>query len=651
MPSLIGLDFETYYDTAAGYTLKKLTTEEYIRHPLFETIGFSLKEDNQPAQWFTGDKQYCYDVLSKVPWHKVAMAAHNNRFDAGILNLQFGLRPKKYICTMSMAMGLFGLRERVSLAKMAEFLQLSRRKGDEVKHADGKRRLDFTPAELQRYGPVYCVDDTEICIEGLGVMLPQYLPSELQLIDWTIRSFVEPQLVLDPSVLREELAAYHTRKNDFLRKAGVPDVTMLRSDDQFAAYLMRLGVDPPTKVSPKQKNPDGSPKTVWAFSKQDIPFMDLQYDDDEDVVNLVEARLGAKTSQVQTRLERLIGISQRGAMPMPHVYCGATPTRRWAGDDKVNVQNFPRNKYTKPTDGSKPQVIYSPLRRAITAPPGKRMASADLSQIELRVNAWQSGQTDVLDVLRAGGDVYCDQASELYGRLITKADPLERFVGKTTELQCGYQCGPDKFLHSLKVAAKRDGFQLQDDSLMFAQNVIDTYRRKRARIKQFWYTAGNHLQSIAYGMTGNIGPYPVKDFKVWLPNGSHLYYPDLAYKEKIKEGEQGCEWVYQRIKDGRRIWKKIYGGLLVENITQAVARLFVSDALLRLETIKDHAGNRVFDVVFMVHDELVVLFDETLDEKWVRDCLTWAMTTNPVWAPDLPLECEVNFGQHYGECK
>ena len=650
MPSLVGLDFETYYDTSAGYSLKKLTTEEYIRHPLFEVIGFSLKEDNQPAQWFSGDLQYTYDVLSKVPWHRVAQVAHNNRFDAGILNMKFGMRPKKYICTMSMAMGLFGLRERVSLEKMAEHLQLSRRKGDEVKHADGKRRLDFNPAELHRYG-MYCVDDTEIAVEGFAAMMPHTLPTELQLIDWTIRSFVEPQLVLDGDVLREELAAYHARKDDFLRKCGIPDITLLRSDNQFAAYLMQLGVSPPVKESPKQKNPDGTPKMLWAFSKQDIPFMELLLDEDEDVVNLVEARLGAKTSQVQTRLERLIGISQRGPMPMPHVYCGATPTRRWAGDDKVNVQNFPRNKYTKPADGSKPQVIYSPLRRAITAPPGKRMASADLSQIELRVNAWQSGQTDVLDVLRAGGDVYCDQASELYNRQITKADPLERFVGKTTELQCGYQCGPDKFLHSLKVAAKRDGFQLQDDSLMFAQNVIDTYRRKRAKIKQFWYTAGNHLQSIAYGMTGNIGPYPVKDFKVWLPNGSHLYYPDLAYKEKIKEGEQGCEWVYQRIKDGRRIWKKIYGGLLVENITQAVARLFVSDALLRLETIKDQAGNRVFDVVFMVHDELVVLFDETLDEKWVRDCLTWAMTTNPVWAPDLPLECEVNFGQHYGECK
>lgn len=658
--ALVGLDFETYYDTAAGYTLsgaKGLTTEEYIRSPLFEVIGFSLKEDNQHAQWFTGDMQYCYDVLSKVRWDQSAMVAHNNRFDAGILNLRFGLRPKKYLCTMAMAMGLYGMRDRVSLARMAEVLQLSRRKGDEVKAANGLRRLDFGPAQLQQYGS-YCIDDTEICVEGLAVMAPQTLASELQLIDWTIRSFVEPQLIVDGAVVREELAAYHARKNEFLRKCNIDDVTKLRSDDQFAAYLINLGVDPPTKESPKQKNPDGSPKVVWAFSKQDIPFMDLLLDDDEDVVNLVEARIGAKTSAVQSRLERFIGISQRGPIPMPHVYCGATPTRRWAGDDSINVQNFARNKYDKTNldaDGN-PTVLYSPLRRAITAPPGKRMASADLSQIELRVNAWQTGQTDVLDLLRAGGDVYSDQATALYGYEVTKQSAktvhmTERFVGKTTELQCGYQCGPEKFLHSLKVAAKRDGFVIPDTSLGFGLQVIRGYRSKRDRITKFWYKADEKIQSLAYGLTADLGPYTIKDFKLWLPNGSHLYYPELAYKEKLKEGEQGCEWVYRRIKDGRPVWRTMYGGKLVENITQAVARLFVSDALLRLETIKDSNGKRVFDTVFMVHDELVVVFDENLDEDWVRDCLRWAMTTNPSWALDLPLACDINFGRNYAECK
>lgn len=655
---LIGLDFETFYDTSAGYSLKKMTTEEYIRHPLFEVIGFSLKEDNQPAQWFSGDMQYCYDVLSKVPWHRAAQAAHNNRFDAGILNLRFGLRPKKYLCTMSMAMGLHGLSHRVSLEKTAEVLNLSRRKGDEVKRADGKRRLDFTPAELYQYGNVYCVDDTEICIEALGVMAPQTLPSELQLMDWTIRAFVEPSLLVDGAVVREELAAYHARKDEFLRKCNIDDVTKLRSDDQFAAYLIQLGIDPPTKESPKQKNPDGTPKVVWAFSKQDIPFMDLLLDEDEDVVNLVEARIGAKTSAVQSRLERFIGISQRGPIPMPHVYCGATPTRRWAGDDSINVQNFARNKYDKTNLDAKgnPTVILSPLRRAIIAPPGKRMASADLSQIELRVNAWQTGQTDVLDLLRAGGDVYSDQATALYGYEVTKESAktvhmTERFVGKTTELQCGYQCGPEKFLHSLKVAAKRDGFVLPDTSLGFGLQVIRGYRTKRAKIKNFWYAADEKIQSIAYGMNAQLGPYEIKDFKVWLPNGSHLYYPELAFKEKQKEGEQGCEWVYRRIKDGRPVWRTMYGGKLVENITQTVARLFVSDALLRLETIKYPDGRRVFEVVFMVHDELVVLFDETLDEAWVEDCLRWAMTTNPSWAPDMPLACDINIGDNYASCK
>ena len=96
----------------------------------------------------------------------------------------------------------------------------------------------------------------------------------------------------------------------------------------------------------------------------------------------------------------------------------------------------------------------------------------------------------------------------------------------------------------------------------------------------------------------------------------------------------------------------MYGGKLVENITQAVDRLFVSDALLRLEQqFKYQDGRRVFEAVFMVHDELVVVYDENLDDNFVRDALRWAMTTNPVWAPDLPLACDIGIARNYAECK
>lgn len=649
--SLKVVDFETYY-CSQTYTLRKSTTEEYIRDKRFQTIGFSLIEDNGDVEWVTGTDEYIEHRLHSLDWKNTAQAAHNNRFDAGILSLRYGIQPKFYLDTMSMAMGLVGLKTRVSLEKLAEFFDLPMRKGHEVTNMDGKRREDLTPDEMYRYGE-YAKTDALICRELLRIMMPKTTRAELQLQDWTMRAFTNPQIVLDGHLLRAELIAYRQRRDSLLQRVGVADVAVLRSDATFANLLMGLGVHPPMKDSPKQKNPDGTPKRVYAFSKQDLDFMDLLDDEDPDVATLVEARLGTKSSMLEGRLLRLIGISDRGRMPVPVNYAGATPTRRWSGDDSVNIQNFPRNTYSKTEvdERGDPLMIPSPLRAALTAPRGKKMAAADLSQIELRVNAWQTGQVDVLNLLAAGGDVYCDQASALSGRTITKADKIWRFVGKTTELQCGYQCGWRKFQHSLRSAAKREGLTLEDTGDTFCEQVVNGYRNKRDRISGFWRIAHNAIQALAFGQTAQLGPYLIRDYCIEIPNGQKMYYPNLRQQAKTGEGEIGFEWVYDRFKKGRWTTEKMYGGKLVENITQHVARLFVSDAMLRLDTVRYPDGSRVFDIVFTVHDEIVVVYDENLPDDWVESTLTWAMTVRPEWAPDMPLACEVGIGRNYSETK
>lgn len=658
---LITLDFETYYDSE--FSLSKLTTEEYIRDRRFEVIGFAIKVNDGPTEWVSADLLTMTSHLQqRFDWANAVLLAQNTNFDGAILHWIFGIKPKRYADTMAMARGLVGLDTSCSLKALGEYFKLPTAKGDEVVKALGKRRSDFNAWELHQYGE-YCKNDVEMTYDLFNRLAPCTLPEEMKLQDWTIRCFTEPKLLVDGNVVQQELVAYNQRKNSLLQACGIADVGVLRSDATFAEHLERLGVQPPMKPSPKQKNPDGTRKEVYAFSKQDLEFMELLEDEDEKVVALVEARLGTKSSIIESRLQRFLSISRRGPLPVPLMYAGATPTRRWSGTDQINLQNLPRNKLARNPDGSTqvdangdPVILYSPLRRAICAPPGMRMASADLSQIELRVNAWQSGQTDVLDLLRNGGDVYSDQATALYGYEVTKATgktihALERFVGKTTELQCGYQCGWAKFLHSLKIAAKRDNMVLPDTSPEFAQRTVDGYRSKRHRIAKFWYTAQDALQSVAYGLSQELGPYRISDYRVWLPNGSYLYYPDLRFTLKEGEGEQGCEWTYRRKRSKGYSREKMYGGKFVENITQAVARLFVSDALLRLETVKYADGSPVFHVVFSVHDELVVLFDERLDEKWVKDTLKWAMTTNPTWALDLPLACDVGIGANYAECK
>lgn len=634
MPRLLTFDFETYYDV--GYGFKSHTTEEYIRDPKFQVIGVSVKVDDAPAQWFTGTHQEIGEWLRQFPWESCIAVAHNAKFDAAVLNWVFGIIPRKIWCTMAIAMGYVGLKTSVSLAGLGEFFKCRRQKGHEVVSALGLRREDFPIVQLALYG-AYCVNDTEMTYELLiEHLLPNVLNEELELIDWTIRAFSEPELELDAALIDLEYRSYMARRAGLLAAAGVTDVAVLRSDNTMAALLMQMGVVPPQKVSP------ATGELVWAFAKSDIAFMDLREHEDERVVALVEARLGSKTSQVQTRLERFAGIAKRGLLPVPLEYCGATPTRRWSGTDKINLQNLPRS--------TKTQV--SPLRQAIRARKGRKIVVGDLSQIELRVNAWQSGQRDVLDLLRSGGDSYADMGTSIFGfEVMPGIHKVERFVGKTAVLGCGYQCGPEKFQHMIKVAARRDGYTLQDESLDFAQSVVSAYRTKNRQIVSNWYAWNNALEIIAYGGVTEIGPYRVSDQKVWLPNGSYLYYPQLEYREKQGKDEQGCEWQYVRRRYRAMMRTKIYGGKLVENITQAVARLFVSDALLRLRTVKYQDGRPVFKIVGSVHDELICTFEEGLDEAWVLDVMKWAFTTAPAWAPDLPLAYEGGIGYNYAECK
>lgn len=638
--SLISLDFETFYDSKSGYSLKKMTTEAYIRDPRFEIIGFSLAIDNADPVWYPGyGTPQQHEVLRSIDWSRAAMAAHNCKFDGAILNWRLGYRPAMYIDTEAMARWLVGLLTRCSLATLAEFYNAPWRKGHEVVAADGKRGCDFTPGELHAYGE-YAKIDTLICRWLLQRMRPHIPASEMKLIDWTTRSFAEPMLVLNTALLKGALSDYQSRKGELLRACGVHDTKMLRSDDNMAMLLANLGVTPPTKFSPKRKNPDGTPKRVYAFSKQDVEFVDLQEDPDERVAALVDARLGLKTSLVESRLQRMIDISERGAFPIPTRFAGAEVTRRWAGSDKINIQNFPRN--TK--------AAKSPLRDAIMAPPGYMMGAPDLSQIELRTNSWHSGQLDVLEQLRDKIDVYASMASDIVGFEVNKKDhEPERFVGKTTVLGCGYQCGVDRFHKMLQVDSRKYKIKLIDSSRAFAERAVYTFRRKNPKVVAFWGQAQALIPKLAAGLSGQIGPYPVDRGQIILPNGCRLFYPELMQTIDPETGE--TQWTYSRFREGRKVRSTLYGGKLVENITQAVARLFVSDALLRLDAIRDEHGQRVFHVVFSVHDELVVLFRDTLDLDYVRRVFHWAMTVVPPWAPNIPLECEMHFGRTYAECK
>ena len=604
---ILTLDFETYYDKTLGF--KTQTTEEYIRDDRFEVIGVAVKEDNNETVWQTGTHDEIFNFLYSFDWCNSALLAHNSLFDASILNWRFGIRPKAILDTLSMARAVHGTEVGGSLAKLADYYRLGQ-KGTEVNDALGKRRCDFSEAELDAYGG-YCKNDVELTYALYKKLAPQFKLTELKLIDLTVRMFTEPVLTLDRKMLEAHLLEVKYRKEKLLQDAGVETRDDLMSNPKFAKMLEALGVEPPMKISAR------TGKEALALAKSDEGFKALIDHPDERVQTLVSARLGNKSTLEETRTQRFIEIAKRGALPIPLSYYAAH-TGRWGGADKINLQNLP----SRGDNANK-------LKHAIRAPEGYVLIDADSSQIEARVLAWLSGQDDLTEAFRKGEDVYKIMASAIYGKDSDEITKEERFVGKTTILGCGYGMGAKKF----QIQLKTFGTQIEEDE---AQSIIKIYRQTYASIPGLWTQGRDAIKAMANNGTVIFGNGCVAisgEDGILLPNGLHQRYPNLR---KIR-GEDGEQYVY----DSRNGAVKIYGGKLVENVCQALARCIIGEQMLKI-------GNK-YRVVLTVHDAVACIVPVAEVEEamqYVMECMRWT----PDWAEGLPVNCEAGYGKSYGEC-
>lgn len=618
---LIVLDWETYY--SKDFSLSKLTTEEYIRSPEFEVIGVSVKLDDEPAVWCTGDDLEVFAFLQKFPWDKSLAVAHHAMFDMAILSWKYGIKPLALGDTLSMARALHGSELSMSLKALAEHYKLQA-KGEEVVAAMGMRRADFSPHGLKTYG-AYCINDTEITHSLFGLMSkgfrvpfgddlkqlnrPGFPRSEMRLIDQTLRMFTEPVLGLDKDVLVPHLEAVKHKKALLMAEIDVQREDLM-SNPKFAESLRELGVDPPMKVSA------ATGKETYAFSKSDSAFTDLLEHPDLTVQALVAARLGVKSTLEETRTERFIGMADRGPMPVPLRYYGAH-TGRWSGSDKINLQNITRG---------------SPLNTAITAPEGHVIINCDSSQIEARVLAWLAGQEDLVAAFDRGDDVYKIMASSIYNKPVEAIDKDERFLGKTVVLGAGYGTGWATFQRQLKLK----GVTVTDDT---AQSIIQTYREAYPRIPLLWKEASSALDAILDNVTaplGTEGALVVEGDKgVRLPNGLYIRYPNL--RREYLDGQYGL--VYDTKRGRTVVMTRIHGPKMVENVTQALARIIIGDQLLMVA--------RRYRVALTVHDSIVAIAPASEEAKAV-EYITGCMKVRPKWAPTLPLSCEAKTGANYG---
>jgi DNA polymerase len=271
---------------------------------------------------------------------------------------------------------------------------------------------------------------------------------------------------------------------------------------------------------------------------------------------------------------------------------------------------------------------------ALLAPAGYVLIDSDSSQIEARTLAWLAEQNDLVAAFDRGEDVYKIMASAIYGKTVDEISKGERFVGKTTVLGCGYSMGAAKFQAQLKTF----GVELPQEE---CERIISVYRSTYPRIPMLWKQAGNALRAIQGGNTAPLGKRGVLVVEgqkgIRLPNGLYLKYPNL----RVTPGEKGQQFVYDTRKGKAVIPNRIYGGKVVENCCQALARIIIGEQMLAIA--------KRYKVVMTVHDAIccaVPVGEAGEGQKFIEE----SMRMRPTWALELPLNCESGVGNSYGEC-
>jgi len=672
---IITIDFETYYDSKRkdpdlapdGYSLKKMTTEEYVRHPWFETMGVAVKMGDSPTVWL--NEEQFWKLVSTVDWSKVAVLCHHTHFDGLVLSHHYGVQPALWLDTLSMARALHAHESRLSLDALLKFYKAPIQKGDFATKMDGVHRADMTPEEYKAYGE-YSTDDADGTHYLFKQMDPKFPELELKVIDMTIRMFTEPQFVADEEMLADFYERENLRRAELYERLGLTKKSFT-SGEKFAQLLRDRGIEPPMKKSPKWE--DGTnEKWIYAFAKTDPAMQMLLEDEDDEVRWLCEARISAKSTLDVSRTARFMKLGAGGqAMPVYLAYCAAH-THRWGGGDKMNWQNLRRVNKKKPDQGV--------IKRSIMAPEGSLVVRADSSQIEARGNAWFCGHHELCDTFARGEDVYSKVASTLYGRHVDRsreADFIAGFVGKTCTLGLGYGMGYYKAAMEFMKGA------LGGPPLVFKQADMDTlgvdptkFLKNKSKIKQVeempsrltfpdrllhcivtdhivrkWRAANGPIMdmqvylndwvipAMAAGDELKIGPrgcVVVEKDALLMPNGLRLHYHGLK-QEKTPEGS---EWKYE-IEPGR--WTKLYGGLLLENIIQCLSRIIVG-----LQALYINASG--YGVRTLTHDEVVTIVRNEVAQE-ALDFLIGAMALKPDWAQGWPLAAEGGYHLRYGDAK
>tara|TARA_R110001583_G_scaffold18627_3_gene73882 strand:- start:1146 stop:2924 length:1779 start_codon:yes stop_codon:yes gene_type:complete len=576
------VDFESYYDKRCS--IKVLGPLGYFSHPDFDAYLVSVVGDDG-FEFVGHPKEFDWSILKDQ-----IVLSHNASFDETLY--LFGVVKGWWVrvdyyewhCTADMAAYCGHPRSLKNASKEVLGVDIDKGTRDSMRGQQWDLMDTLFKAEVLEYATL----DSEYCLKLWKALSDKWPEFEREISRFN-RQCSQRGLPIDLDLLKKQKESISKQLFDLENSIPWIDHAPILSRKAFNEECRKAGVEPPDSLALTSTEANDwikkhGKKYVWIEAVRNFRR-----------VNSVKRKLQSfEYASLSDR--RFYGNI---------MYFGASVTGRFSGSGgNLNLQNLPRG-----------ELFGCNLRNLIKAPKGKKLVVADLSQIEVRTLCWLSGDDDMLDRIRNTEDIYEGFAIEFgkwspeKGELKSK-DPALRHTVKTMVLGCGYGVGYKKFSIISGMTESE------------AKDAVNLYRRKIYKVVKLWRSYGNQLRDSFWSD---------KEFEIKLPSGRSLKYGVINQQERVGEKDK-YEYTATVVKNAARRQVRLYGGLLAENASQALARDVFSDCMLRME-------KEGLNIVCHVHDEVVIECDEDKAEEVLEKVLS-VMKTPPKWISELPLDAE-----------
>ncbi len=637
----LSIDIETFSDI----DLIKCGVYKYADSPAFEILLFAYSIDDGEINIIdlVNGEELPEEIAEAIKSDTVIKTAFNAQFERVCLSKHLGilLDPSSWYCT---AVQAAELSLPSSLADVGAALGLERQKMTEGKElikyfcvsckptkSNGGRTRNMLGDAPEKWAlfKEYCKRDVDV-ERQIAKKLEMYPISESE-----HRLYVLDQRINDRGVLVDLSLAQQAIKINSIQTAVATE----------QAYTL-TGLENPNSVAQLKAWLTENGVEIESLSKKAVAA--LADETDGDIQEMLHLRLLMSKTSVKKYEAVMRSVCKDNRVRGMMRFCGASRTGRWSGNI-LQPQNLPQNhlpdltlardivkdgdfEMLNMTFGNVPNVL-SELIRTVLIPKSKyRFIVADFSAIEARVLSWLAGEQWRLDTFRNGGDIYCASASQMFRVPVEKhgVNGHLRQKGKISELACGYggSVGALKNMGAVEMGVPEDELQ----------GLINDWRNANPHIVKLWTEVGNTaMKAIKEKTIVSLGKlvfmYERGILFIRLPSGRRLSY----IKPRIGTNRFGGDSITYMGVGASKKWERLetFGGKLVENIVQAIARDLLASAMMNV-------ANAGYDIVFHVHDEIIA---EVPDGQGSVDEMCMLMSINPDWADGIPLiadgyECE-----------